>query len=88
MNLDKINIRGILALFWSAVSAYFLYIIIMKYGHILAILTLVIGLVGGTVIGGIFGMYFGGTTTKNPIQNIEAAGDSIVNQGTENKDLI
>ena len=88
MNLEKFNVRAILAIFWSVVSAYFLHTIIIKYGHIIEILTLIIGLVGGTILGGIFGMYFGGTTTKNPIQNIEAAGDSIVNQGSENKDLI
>lgn len=58
--------RANLAYGWSAVAAFILGYIVYKWGDQKEILTLIIGLIGGTVIGGIFGIYFGGSITKKP----------------------
>jgi Mn2+/Fe2+ NRAMP family transporter len=56
--------RSILAYFWSLASAIFIGYILYRWGSEKEILTLIIGLIGGTVIGGIFGVFFGGETHK------------------------
>ena len=51
--------RKVLAFFWSLVSAAILIFVVIKYGNDKATLNLILGLLGGTVLGGIFGVYFG-----------------------------
>lgn len=53
-----------LSYFWSFVTALMLGYIIYKWGNEKEILTLIIGLIGGTIIGSIMGLWFGGTNTK------------------------
>ncbi len=67
--------RALLAFYWSICVSIFLGYILVEWGHILAILTLVIGLIGGTILGGIFGVYFAGALTKKPDTNILQTGD-------------
>lgn len=57
--------RAVLAYFWSFVSALFLGYILVKYGEAKEILTLVIGLIGGTIIGGVFGVYFSANSSRS-----------------------
>lgn len=54
----------IMACFWSFVAAGMLIYIVIRFGDRVEILTLIIGILGGTVIGGIFGVYFGSTMHK------------------------
>lgn len=54
-----------LALYWSFVASLMLGFILYKYGDKIEILTLVIGLLSGTVIGGIFGTFFSANHMKN-----------------------
>lgn len=53
--------RALLSYFWSVVVAYLLFFILYNWGHKMEILTLIIGLIGGTILGGIFGVYFSAT---------------------------
>lgn len=62
---ENLTPRAILSYFWSLAVAYFLFFILYNWGHEKEILTLIIGLIGGTILGGIFGVYFG-ATHKNP----------------------
>jgi Mn2+/Fe2+ NRAMP family transporter len=57
--------RSNLAYIWSSVAALILGYIVYKWGDQKEILTLIIGLIGGTVLGGIFGIYFGGSINKH-----------------------
>lgn len=68
--------RANLAYFWSIVTALILGYIVIKWGSEKEILTLIIGLVGGTIIGGIFGIYFGGSLAKKTEPIVNAPGDS------------
>ena len=70
--------RANLAYIWSAIAGLILAYIVLKWGDQKEILTLIIGLIGGTVLGGIFGIYFGGSiATKKPDQpTITQTGDS------------
>lgn len=58
--------RALLAFYWSVCVSLMLFYILWMWGSILAILTLVIGLIGGTILGGIFGVYFAGGLSKKP----------------------
>ena len=64
MDENTIVVRRWLAKFWSFVGAALLFYILIMYGGEKEILTLVIGIVSGTILGGIFGVYFGGTMQK------------------------
>jgi len=66
----KNNHRFILSLFWSISSAIMIGYIIYQYGGNMEILTLIIGLLSGSIVGGIFGHYFG-SAHKNEVENIE-----------------
>jgi len=63
MNFNNENLtpRAILAYFWSVVTAFLIYYILRNWGAEKEILTLIIGLIGGTILGGIFGVYFAGS---------------------------
>ena len=52
--------RRMLSYFWSAFGAWAIGYILINYGEHKEILTLIIGIVGGTIISGIYGVYFGG----------------------------
>ncbi len=56
---ENVTPRAILSYFWSVVVAFFIYYILRNWGDEKEILTLIIGLIGGTILGGIFGVYFG-----------------------------
>lgn len=66
--------RANLAYFWSFVTALLLGYIVVKWGQEKEILTLVIGLISGTILGGVFGIYFGGSLTKKPEPTIPVTG--------------
>jgi hypothetical protein len=71
------NTRAVLAYFWSVIAAFALGYIIVKHGNEKEILTLIIGLIGGTVLGGIFGVYFSANHGQKPAINQQA--DTITN---------
>jgi Zn-dependent protease len=50
--------------------------ILYRWGDKTEILTLIIGIIGGTILGGIFGVYFAGTLTKKPDTTVTQTGDS------------
>jgi hypothetical protein len=50
--------RFIISIIWSLASIFFIGFILVEFGDKMEILTLIIGLVGGTIIGSIFGHYF------------------------------
>lgn len=58
--------RANLAYIWTFIAGVILSYIVWKWGDQKEILTLIIGLIGGTILGGIFGIYFGGSITKKP----------------------
>lgn len=62
--LNKMNTRSIIAILCCLVNFYFINYILIHYGDHMEILTLIIGLIGGTMIGSVFGFYFGGTNSK------------------------
>ncbi len=68
--------RANLAYGWSVVAAIILMYIVYQWGQEKEILTLIIGLIGGTVIGGIFGIFFGGSLAKKPETSTPVTGDS------------
>jgi len=61
--------RANLAYIWTIIAGVILCYIVWKWGNEKEILTLIIGLIGGTVLGGIFGIYFGGSIAKKPDGN-------------------
>jgi len=63
---ENLTPRAILSYFWSVCTAFFIYYILRNWGQEKEILTLIIGLIGGTILGGIFGVYFG-ASHKTPI---------------------
>lgn len=72
----EIKTRANLSYFWSVVSSLILSYIVVRWGDRLEILTLIIGLIGGTVIGGIFGVFFAGAfTAKKPDTTINTNAD-------------
>lgn len=78
--------RRNIAYFWTVASFILLSYIVYKWGDKLEILTLIIGLIGGTVIGTILGYYYQstpnskpGTTTTTSSPSIEKAENVTVN---------
>ncbi len=61
--------RANLAYIWTCIAGLILGYIVYMWGNEKEILTLIIGLIGGTVLGGIFGIYFGGSINKKPDGN-------------------
>lgn len=89
----EVKTRANLAYFWSFVSSIILCYIVYEWGQEKEILTLIIGLIGGTVIGGIWGTYFGSSLTKKAEANpqVNVPGDSpnvTVNPISEAKEEI
>ena len=56
--------RFILACFWSAFGAAAIGYVLVHYGDKVEILTLVFGTISGTIIGGVFGVYFNSSPEK------------------------
>lgn len=74
--------RANLAYFWSVVSAIILMYIVVKWGAEKEILTLIIGLIGGTIVGGIFGLFFAGSLSKKSDTSVNIPGDAMDIKGT------
>lgn len=75
--LPESKTRANLAYIWSVFAGLYLGYIIVRWGDQKEILTLVIGLIGGTILGGIFAVYFGGTAqTKKPDPQVPVSGDN------------
>lgn len=70
--------RANLAYMWSVFAGGILAYIVIRWGDKMEILTLIIGLIGGTVLGGIFGIYFGGSLTKKIDPTVTVTGDNPV----------
>lgn len=62
----KDYIRNLLAIIWSLAAIGMLTYILVKYGDQKEILTLVIGIIGGTIVGGVFGFYFSASHNSKP----------------------
>ena len=60
------NIREILAVMWSIASIVMLGYVLIRFGDKVEILTLIIGTLTGTIIGGIYGFYFSSTHKDKP----------------------
>jgi len=73
--------RAILAYFWSVITAIILGYIVYRWGSEKEILTLIIGLIGGTIVGGIFGVYFG-ATHKAPVPDQQKTTTEITPEST------
>ena len=58
------SIRSILAILWSLAAIKFLWFILTKHGDKVEILTLIIGLIGGTILNSVFGTYFAAAYKK------------------------
>ena len=56
--------RFLLAGFWSVFAASAFGYVLIKYGDNTEILTLVFGTISGTILGGIFGVYFNSSPDK------------------------
>ena len=65
----------IISLLWSVACIYFLGYILVHYGAQKEILTLIIGLIGGTIIGGIFAHYFCSTHRPNRPEEEDKSND-------------
>lgn len=77
--------RGNLAYIFAIGAIIMLAYILFRWGDKTEILTLVIGLIGGTLLGGVSSVYFGGTTnTKKPDTNVNAADNTTVNVAQTN----
>lgn len=81
MNEPLITPRALMAYFWNIMVAAMLFYILIEFGKEKEILTLIIGIIGGTILGGIFGVYFGATHKTTPIENNPVA-------KTENGDIL
>ena len=60
----SIDIRKPLAFVWTSVAAFILIYALVVYGNDKATLNLILGIIGGSVIGGIFGYYFSDSAKK------------------------
>lgn len=74
----RANLAYIFAVSVLAMLGYILY----RWGDQKEILTLIIGIIGGTILGGIFGVYFAGSLTKKPDTMVTQTGDSPTNNIT------
>lgn len=74
-NHDTIT-RAKLAYIWTFITGAILMYIVYRWGDKMEILTLIIGLIGGTILGGIFSIYFGGSIGKKPDGNPTVTGDN------------
>ncbi len=61
------NIREFLAVMWSFAAIIMLGYVLVMYGDKIEILTLIIGTLTGTIIGGIYGYYFSSTHKDKPV---------------------
>jgi len=72
-NLAYISVLGAFVML-----AYILY----RWGDRVEILTLIIGLIGGTILGAVYGVYFAGSFTKKGETNVSGDQSSVtVNEG-------
>lgn len=78
-----VKTRANLAYLWSGAAIIMLSYILYMWGGRVEILTLIIGLISGTILGGIFGVFFSGSTTpKKPDTAITNTGDNPTNNIT------
>ncbi len=81
--IEKIDTRSTLAFMWSLACIWFVGFILVKHGDKVEILTLMIGLIGGTIIGGIFGTYFNANVDKRNPPPVIPPDATIENVNTE-----
>lgn len=74
------HIREVLAIIWSLGALGIIGYILVMYGQEKEILTLIIGLIGGTVVGGMFGFYFSATHKQ---QTTETSLTEVITEKTE-----
>jgi purine-cytosine permease-like protein len=75
--------RANLAYLWSGAAIIMLGYILYMWGNRVEILTLIIGLLSGTVLGGIFGVFFAGATSpKKSETTVTQTGDQPVTNVT------
>lgn len=75
--------RANLAYIFAFGSIFMLCYILYMWGNQKEILTLIIGLIGGTLLGSVSGVYFGGSSSpKKPDTTITQTGDAPTNNIT------
>lgn len=75
--------RSNLAYIFSASSIVMLSYILYMWGNQKEILTLIIGLIGGTLLGSVSGVYFGGSTlSKKPDTSVQGDNAVVINPKT------
>ncbi len=75
-----VKTRSNLAYIFTLGSIVMLGYILYRWGDKLEILTLIIGLIGGTLLGSVSGVFFGGgTTSKKPDNAVTASSVGTVN---------
>lgn len=80
---DSIDVktRAHLAYLFSISSIIMIFYIIYMWGKEKEILTLIIGLIGGTMLGSVSGMYFGGSTSgKKPDTSVQGDNTLVINK--------
>lgn len=75
--------RFLLACFWSIFGALAIGYVLIHYGDKIEILTLVFGTISGTIIGGIFGVYFNSSPDKKNSQESTISKPTIKNINEE-----
>lgn len=75
-NTEDLKTRGNLAYIFALGAIVMLGYILYRWGDKTEILTLVIGLIGGTLLGGVSGVYFGGSTGKKPDSQVPVTGNN------------
>lgn len=68
---------------WSLAAIGLLGYIVIVHGHKVEILTLILGIIGGTIIGGVFGTYFGGNHKEKPIPDDPPTEVTVTNKPNE-----
>lgn len=64
--------RFIISLMWSLACIYFIGYILIHYGNKMEILTLLIGIIGGTIVGSIFGHYYSSAHRTGNVTSVES----------------
>ena len=86
---DSIDVRtrAHLAYIFSISSIIMIFYIIYMWGNQTEILTLIIGLIGGTMLGSVSGMYFGGSTSgKKPDTSVQGDNTLVINKSEASTD--
>lgn len=75
--------RLIIAILWSLACIFYIGYILVVYGSRTEILTLIIGLIGGCIVGGIFGHYFSSNHKPTDQGGNELSSNKTENNGNE-----